>query len=128
MQWAREPAAIFDPTIAGARPRLMDEVRHRLRLKHYRLRTERTYLYWFHRYFRDVGRGAPARYGRCGSGAVPRWVGAARMGGARTQNRALWAVPPICVQMPMQDLPWMKNAARAKCADRRTARRIVGVF
>ena len=33
-------------------PRLLDQVRARMRLKHYSLRTEQAYLYWIHRYIR----------------------------------------------------------------------------
>ncbi|MGN6151805.1 MAG: phage integrase N-terminal SAM-like domain-containing protein [Lysobacteraceae bacterium] len=35
------------------RSRLLDEVRKRLRLKHYSLRTEQACLYWIRRYIRD---------------------------------------------------------------------------
>ena len=38
-----------------SRPRLLDEIRNRLRLKHYSLRTEKAYLYWIRRYIRTNG-------------------------------------------------------------------------
>ena len=34
---------------AAAAPRLMDEIRRRLRLKHYSLRTEKVYVAWIRR-------------------------------------------------------------------------------
>ena len=76
MQYAREPAAISDPSAADGRPRLMDEVRRRLRLKHYSLRTEQAYLYRIRRYIRDNGRRHPRDMGgveveRFLSGFVP---------------------------------------------------------
>lgn len=38
---------------APPRPRLLEEVRRGLRLKHYSLRTEQVYMYWIRRYIRD---------------------------------------------------------------------------
>ncbi len=42
-------------------PRLLEQVRGRLRLKHYSLRTEQAYLYWIRRYIRGVPAAASAR-------------------------------------------------------------------
>lgn len=53
MQYAREPAVISGADPQPGRPRLLDEVRRRLRLKHYSLRTEQAYLYWVRRYIRS---------------------------------------------------------------------------
>lgn len=52
MQYDRKAAAISSATLEPERPRLLDEVRRRLRLKHYSLRTEQAYLYWIRRYIR----------------------------------------------------------------------------
>lgn len=38
---------------APPRPRLLEEVRRGLRLKHYSLRTEQAYPYWIRRHIRD---------------------------------------------------------------------------
>jgi hypothetical protein len=43
-------AGINNAIGVAPRPRLFDEVRRRLRLKHYSLRTEQAYLYWIRRY------------------------------------------------------------------------------
>ena len=40
-------------------PRLLDEVRARLRVKHSSLRTETAYLYWIRRYIHANGRRHP---------------------------------------------------------------------
>ena len=48
------------PDVPG-RPRLLDEVRDRMRLKHYSLRTEQAYLYWIRRYIRANGMQHPRR-------------------------------------------------------------------
>ena len=59
MHYAREPAAISDPSAAHGRPRLMDEVCHTWRLKHFSLRTEQAHLYWTRRHIRNNGCSAP---------------------------------------------------------------------
>ncbi len=38
------------PTLASAKPKLLDRVRWHLRVKHYSLRTEEHYLQWIRRY------------------------------------------------------------------------------
>ena len=48
---------------AGARPRLLDEVRARLRLKHYSLRTERACIGWMRRFILANGRRHPRELG-----------------------------------------------------------------
>ena len=45
-------------------PRLMGEVRDRLRLKYYSLRTEKAYLYWIRRYIRASGADYPRSLNR----------------------------------------------------------------
>ncbi|GMV32124.1 MAG: hypothetical protein AMXMBFR59_42490 [Rhodanobacteraceae bacterium] len=55
MEHARELAAENDRSAADGRPRLMDEIRRGLGLKHYGLRTEQAYLCWIRRYIRDNG-------------------------------------------------------------------------
>jgi hypothetical protein len=49
-------AALAANGVGIHRPRLLDEVRNRLRLKHYSLRTEKAYLYWIRRYICANGR------------------------------------------------------------------------
>ena len=36
-------------------PRLLEQVRNKLRAKHYSGRTEKSYLYWIRRYIHDTG-------------------------------------------------------------------------
>lgn len=47
---AQIPAVISNPIAVAPKPKLFDEVRRRLRLKRYSLRTEQAYLYWIRRY------------------------------------------------------------------------------
>lgn len=105
MQYDREPAAISDPSAADGRPRLMDEVRRRLRRKHDCLRNEQAYLYWIRRYMRDNGRRHPRDMG---GAEVERFLsGLARRDrvAPSTQNPALSALLFLYRQVLAQDLP-----------------------
>ena len=63
MPTAEDLAVINNPGSATPRPRLFDEVRRRLRVKHYSLRTEQAYLYWIRRYIQNNGRRHPRELG-----------------------------------------------------------------
>ncbi|RRN80249.1 integron integrase, partial [Pseudoxanthomonas sp. SGD-10] len=52
MSYEGEQTAISGGVARDGTPRLLDQVRGRLRLKHYSLRTEQAYLYWIRRYVR----------------------------------------------------------------------------
>lgn len=45
-------------------PKLLDQVRDRLRLKHYSLRTEQAYVGWIRRYIIFHGKRHPAEMGK----------------------------------------------------------------
>jgi hypothetical protein len=51
-------------TIANP-PKLLDRVRDKLRVKHYSIRTEQTYLDWIKCYILVHGKQAPTGYGDC---------------------------------------------------------------
>jgi integron integrase len=93
---------------------LLDEVRRRLRLKHYSLRTEQAYLYWIRRYIRANGMRHPRELG---GAVVERFLSdLARRDrvAPSTQNQALAALLFLYREVLAQDLPWMENIARAK--------------
>ena len=52
MSYDGEQTPISSRPGAGREPRLLEQVRGRMRLKHYSLRTEQAYLYWIRRYIR----------------------------------------------------------------------------
>jgi integron integrase len=106
-----ETAAV-DP--AQTEIRLLDQVRNRLRLKHYSSRTEKAYLYWIRRYIFD----AQLRH--------PRDMGAVEVEGfltrlathdnvaPSTQSQALAALLFLYKEVLGVELPWMDNVTRAK--------------
>lgn len=96
------------------KPRLLDQVRDQIRLKHYSIRTERVYCEWikryvrFHKYRHPMEMGAPDVEAFLSDLAVRRDVSAS------TQNQALAALLFLYKQVLKQDLPWLGEVVRAK--------------
>lgn len=74
---------------ASEAPRLLDQVRERLRLKHYSIRTETAYVGWIKRYILFHGKCHPARMGKVEVEAFLTSLAVARNVSAATQNQAL---------------------------------------
>ncbi|HWG11551.1 MAG TPA: integron integrase [Rhodanobacteraceae bacterium] len=95
-------------------PRLLDEVRRRLRLKHYSLRTEQAYVGWIRRYILFSGKRHPREMG---AEHVERFLSDLAVHGsvaASTQGQALSALLFLYREVLAVDLPWLDNVVRAK--------------
>ena len=96
------------------KPRLLDQMRERIRLKHYSIRTERVYCEWvkrfirFHQYRHPLDMGAPEIEAFLTELAVKRNVSAS------TQNQALSALLFLYKEVLAVDLPWLADVVRAK--------------
>ena len=96
------------------KPRLLDQMRERIRLKHYSIRTERVYCEWvkrfirFHQYRHPLDMGAPEIEAFLTELAVKRNVSAS------TQNQALSALLFLYKEVLVVDLPWLADVVRAK--------------
>lgn len=79
---------------AGAlgKPKLLEEVRGVLRLKHYSLRTEETYVEWIKRFILFHGKRHPREMGEQEIVAFLTWLAAERQVAASTQNQAFSAL------------------------------------
>ncbi|MBN8481608.1 MAG: phage integrase N-terminal SAM-like domain-containing protein [Xanthomonadales bacterium] len=92
MGYQRGGAVLSGGGSAAAKPRLLDEVRRRLRLKHYSLRTERIYVGWIRAFIRFSDRRHPSTLGGPEVGAFPKHgSGFARHAPALHFNRAAQA-------------------------------------
>ena len=114
MIYPLEAAAISKAPGTLPRPRLFDEVRRRLRLKHYSVATERVYLQWMRRFILANGKRHPREMGGM---EVERFLSALATEGnvaASTQNQALSALLFLYREVLGVDLPWMENVVRAK--------------
>jgi integron integrase len=114
MAYHSDSAAIKSATSNLSPPRLFDEVRRRLRLKHYSLSTERVYLQWIRRFILANGKRHPRDMG---GPEVERFLSALAVVGnvaASTQNQALAALLFLYREVLRIELPWMENVVRAK--------------
>jgi integron integrase len=94
--------------------KLLDRVRDVTRLKHYSLRTERTYCDWIERFIRFHGMRHPAEMAEPEVGEF--LTDLARVGNvsASTQNQALSALLFLYKEVLNQEIGWLKQVERAK--------------
>lgn len=107
-------SAAVDEAMATPKPRLFEEVRRRLRVKHYSLRTEKAYLGWIRRFILSNGKRHPREMG---AAEVERFLSELAVKGqvaSSTQNQALSALLFLYREVLGIDLPWMEQVVRAK--------------
>ena len=95
-------------------PRLLDQVRQRLRTRHYSLRTEASYVDWIRRFILFHHKRHPREMGGPEVAAFLSSLAVERNVAASTQNQALAALLFLYRQVLEQDLPWMQDVVRAK--------------
>ena len=95
-------------------PKLLDQVRDLIRLKHYSIRTETQYVQWIKRFIFFHGKRHPLEMG--GPEVEAFLTHLAVVGGvaAATQNQALSALLFLYREVLGVDLPWLDNVTRAK--------------
>lgn len=103
-----------DARSQGSRPRLLDEVRSRLRMKHYSLRTEKACLYWIRRYIHANGRRHPRELDGVAVECFLSRLATEHNVAPSTQNQALSALLFLYREVLGIRLPWMENVVRAK--------------
>jgi len=95
-------------------PRLLEQVRDRLRVKHYSIRTETAYIGWVRRYIHFHGKRHPAEMGRLEVEAFLTSLAVERNVSAATQNQALSALLFLYKEVLGIELPWLDDVTRAK--------------
>jgi integron integrase len=95
-------------------PRLLDQVRARLRAKHYSLRTEDSYLHWIRRFILFHGKKHPGSMGGVHVDAFLSNLATVGRVAASTQNQALSALLFLYREVLQVELPWMSEVVRAK--------------
>ena len=96
----------------GRQPRLLDQVRQRVRYLHYSLRTEQAYVHWVRAFVRFHGRRHPRTLGGPEVEAFLSWLSSERAVSASTHRQALSALLFLYRQVLGMDLPWMDAIAR----------------
>ena len=94
--------------------RLLDQVREKIRLKHYSYRTEQQYVAWIRRYIVHHDKRHPRDLGVGHVEAFLSHLAIDRSVAASTQNQALAAILFLYRHVLQIDLPWLSNVVRSK--------------
>jgi integron integrase len=95
-------------------PKLLDQVRDRLRVKHYSIRTETQYVQWVKRFILFHGKRHPQEMGAAEVEVFLTHLAVDGHVSASTQNQALSALLFLYKEVLGIDLPWLDNVVRAK--------------
>lgn len=95
-------------------PKLLGQVRERLRVMHYSIRTEEAYLLWIRRFILFHGKRHPRDMGATEVEAFLTQLAVVGNVAAATQNQALAAILFLYREVLGVDLPWMADITRAK--------------
>lgn len=99
-------------TPAFRSPRLLDQVRERIRYLHYSLSTEKLYVYWIRFFIRWSGLRHPRDMGVAEVEAFLNMLANERRVSASTHNQALSALLFLYRQVLSIDLPWLSGIER----------------
>lgn len=99
-------------------PRLLDQVRGKIRLKHYSIRTEQAYVDWIKRFVLHFDKRHPAEMGAPEVEAFLTHLAVQGKVAASTQNQAKAALLFLYREVLEQDLPWLQNVEQAKAPKR----------
>lgn len=95
-------------------PKLLDQVRDKIRVKHYSIRTETQYIQWIKRFIYFHGKRHPRDLGASEVEAFLSHLATERNVSASTQNQALSALLFLYREVLGIVLPWMDTMVRAK--------------
>jgi len=98
----------------GPPPRLLDQLREQLRVRHYSLRTEDAYVDWVRRFILFQGKRHPREMGAAEVQAFLSHLAVDRKVAPSTQNQAKAALLFLYGQVLAVDLPWLAEIVQAK--------------
>ena len=99
-------------------PKLLDRLRTQIRLRHYSLRTEQTYVDWARRYILFHGKRHPKEMGASELRDFLSHLAVDRNVAASTQNQAKSALLFLYREVLQIELPWLDEVIAAKTAKR----------
>ena len=99
-------------------PRLIEVVRNKIRVKHYSIRTEKTYIYWIKSYLQFDSLQHPRELGASQIEAFLTHLAVDRKVSASTQNQALCALLFLYKVVLEIELPYLDGVTRAKKSSR----------
>jgi len=95
-------------------PRLLDQLRERIRYQHYSIRTEQAYVYWVDAFIRFHAMRHPAEMAGPEVESFLSWLANERKVAAATHKQALSALLFLYQKVLGQDIPWMTEIGRPK--------------
>ena len=108
----------MDSLVSSSQPRLLDRVRHAIRVRHYSRRTEEAYVHWIRRYIVFHGKAHPSTLGASEISAFLTWLAVDRRVSASTQNQALSAVLFLYKQVLAVEVALVPPVVRARTPER----------
>lgn len=111
-------SGIAPPVASHSEPRLLDQVRNKIRTKHYSIRTEQAYVDWIRRFVLFHGKRHPLTMGAPEVEAFLTHLAVVRHVAASTQNQAKSALLFLYKEVLDQDLPWLGKVEQAKAPQR----------
>ncbi|CAM5797704.1 integron integrase [Rhizobacter fulvus] len=102
----------------AAPPRLLDQMRHAIRVRHYSIRTEATYVDWVRRFILFHGKRHPSTLGAAQVSAFLTHLAVDRGVAAATQNQAKSAILFLYRVVLDLEFPWLNEIVAAKDARR----------
>jgi integron integrase len=98
----------------GSQPRLLDQVRDAIRVRHYSIRTEQAYVGWTKRFILFHGKRHPEDMGKAEVEAFLTHLAVKDNVAVSTQNQALNAILFLYRKVLDKDIDWPEDAVRAK--------------
>lgn len=95
-------------------PRLLDQVREAIRVRHYSIRTEQAYTYWIKQFILFHNKRHPRDMGELEVQSFLTYLAARMNVTASTQNQALSAILFLYKHVIKTDLEWINNFQHAK--------------
>jgi integron integrase len=95
-------------------PKLLEQVRNLIRVRHYSRRTEEAYTYWIKQFILFHKKKHPKDLGAPEVSSFLSYLAVERQVAASTQNQALAAILFLYRAVLKQQLPWLEDVERAK--------------
>jgi len=108
-------ASELPPSVTpSGKPKLLDRVRHEIRVRHMALSTERLYVNWIRRFILFHHKRHPAEMGRAEVSAFLTHLAVDGKVASSTQNQALSALLFLYREVLEQEFGWLNDVVRAK--------------
>lgn len=111
-------AVPLQTSLEHGHPKLIPRLREALRVRHYSLKTEKSYVHWVKRFIYFHDKRHPQEMGALEVTAFLNHLANDRQVAASTQNQALSALLFLYRELLQVELPWLDGVVRAKTAKR----------